>query len=355
LSTEPRQDTTSPGELEAAENGAEPRSTAGDDRLRAIGSTELAQAGPAARSLAVFGLCAGWGLAVLGLLESIVRAADAVTAVDVTPARRVTLLLHAGGAFLGCVLLGWGTYLVSRLTATAWMAYLNRFFHASDDLVAQAARAVALLETVAKALEERSESGGSLSMLRRSQAQSVAEFERATRTGQWAEAEGLLEDFAVNSWGEPRLLAGLREELDAARRGAIEEGLARLEAARSANDADRVLEVFQVLSSSLGDEARGSLSRELAAWFLSLIHRRLRAGKIQADVVQLAGRFADTFATTVEGASVRASLSTLRRSVGLCPRCAQPYTGIAEACSVCLGGAIAPASGMTHAQSAGKT
>ena len=33
-------------------------------------------------------------------------------------------------------------------------------------------------------------------------------------------------------------------------------------------------------------------------------------------------------ATTVEGASVRASLPTLRRSVGLCPRCAQPYTAL---------------------------
>ena len=32
-----------------------------------------------------------------------------------------------------------------------------------------------------------------------------------------------------------------------------------------------------------------------------------------------AARFAETFATTVEGASVRASLPTLRRSVGLCP------------------------------------
>ena len=37
-----------------------------------------------------------------------------------------------------------------------------------------------------------------------------------------------------------------------------------------------------------------------------------------------------------QGASVRAALPTLRRSVGLCPRCAQPYTGVAEACPRCL-------------------
>jgi hypothetical protein len=89
---------------------------------------------------------------------------------------------------------------------------------------------------------------------------------------------------------------------------------------------------------SLDDERRGGLDRDLSKWFLGLIHRRLRTGKVQADVVQLAARFAETFATTVEGASVRASLPTLRRTVGLCPRCAQPYIGVADACPNCLKG-----------------
>src|SRR5262249_8982800 len=84
------------------------------------------------------------------------------------------------------------------------------------------------------------------------------------------------------------------------------------------------------------------IEHDVAAWFLSAIHRRLRTGKIQADVVSLAGRFADAFATTVEGASVHAALPTLRRSVGLCPRCAQPYIGIADACPKCLGFATNP-------------
>ncbi len=88
----------------------------------------------------------------------------------------------------------------------------------------------------------------------------------------------------------------------------------------------------------LDQDARAALDPELAKWFLGLIHRRLRTGKIQADVVQLAARFAESFAATVEGASVRASLPTLRRSVGLCPRCAQPYTGVADACPNCLRG-----------------
>jgi hypothetical protein len=35
---------------------------------------------------------------------------------------------------------------------------------------------------------------------------------------------------------------------------------------------------------------------------------------------------------------VRASLSTLRRSVGLCPKCSQPYTGVADSCQRCQSG-----------------
>jgi hypothetical protein len=104
-----------------------------------------------------------------------------------------------------------------------------------------------------------------------------------------------------------------------------------------------VLEVYESVAPLLDVEARTRLHGGLAPWFLGLIHRRLRVGKIQPDVVRLAERFSETFSMTVEGASVRASLSTLRRSIGLCPRCARPYVGLAEACPRCLGGAqVAP-------------
>src|SRR5207248_1016661 len=91
-------------------------------------------------------------------------------------------------------------------------------------------------------------------------------------------------------------------------------------------------------SPSLESEPRATLERDLARWFLNLIHRRLRTGKIQPDVVLLATQVAETFGATAEGASMRAALPMLRRSVGLCPRCAQPYTGAAEACPDCLAG-----------------
>ena len=150
----------------------------------------------------------------------------------------------------------------------------------------------------------------------------------------WALAETRLSEFAGLFPDDPEL-SSLKDNLARARQSAVKDSLAQLGAARAANDPDRVLEIYQVVVPSLDEQQRASLDQEVAKWFLTLIHRRLRTGKVQADVVQLAARFAETFAATVEGASVRASLPTLRRSVGLCPRCAQPYTGVADACPKC--------------------
>jgi hypothetical protein len=120
--------------------------------------------------------------------------------------------------------------------------------------------------------------------------------------------------------------------------------LAELEAAQEVSDPERVLEIYHELAPALAETRRKAIENEVAKWFMNLIHRRLRSGKVAPDVVVLAARFAVTFAATMEGASVRASLPTLRRSVGLCPRCAQPYTGIGEACPQCLKVASNPTS-----------
>ena len=103
-----------------------------------------------------------------------------------------------------------------------------------------------------------------------------------------------------------RACLSLEEELRSARSEAIESHAAQLDAARKVNDPERVLELHQGMMPLLDHEARASLEADLSKWFLKLIHNRLRTGKIQADVAILAGRIADVFCHTVEGASLRA-------------------------------------------------
>jgi hypothetical protein len=130
---------------------------------------------------------------------------------------------------------------------------------------------------------------------------------------------------------------------EARRADTLQDRIAELKAAREVNDPARVLELFRTITPALEPEPRGLLQSEVAEWFLALLYRRLRTGKIQVDVVELAGQFAETFAATAQGASVRAALPMLRRSAGLCPRCAQPYTGIGQACPECLRPGSVPA------------
>lgn len=165
--------------------------------------------------------------------------------------------------------------------------------------------------------------------------QSLAEIRRTIRAGKWDEAAALLDGYSPAELDDPRL-AALRQEIQSAQAAARAEQLAQLNAARQVNDPDRVLEIHQSLLPLLDAETRVSLEADLSQWFLRLIHNRLRTSKIQTDLAVLAGRIADAFSHTVEGASLRASLPTLRRSAGLCSRCGQPYNGLANACPACL-------------------
>ncbi len=165
--------------------------------------------------------------------------------------------------------------------------------------------------------------------------QLMAEIRRTIRAGKWDEAAALLDGFSPGDPADPRLLS-LRQEIESAREAARSRHLAELDAARQVSDPERVLELHQTLIPLLDAETRVALEADLSQWFLRLIHNRLRSGKIQTDVAVLAGRIAEAFSHTVEGASLRASLPTLRRSVGLCSRCGQPYNGLASACPACL-------------------
>ena len=222
-----------------------------------------------------------------------------------------------------------------RLTARLLRQRLERDARRSHELQTELNRAIRLLERIAEAIERRGETGGFESAAGLVRIHAIGEIEAAVRGAQWALAESLLEEFEAAHPGDARS-SSLRAGLDEARRSLLEERMAELAAAREVNDPARVLELYRMVAPELEREPRGELQSAVAQWFLTLIYRRLRTGKIQVEVVELATHFAESFAATTEGASVLAALPTLRRSAGLCPRCARPYTGVDQACPECL-------------------
>jgi hypothetical protein len=310
-------------------------SSAATPSVPVANSTSVAIARVACLQLANFGTWASRGFVVLGVLypaSQLIHAARAELSAAFAWTNEILLAICQ---FLAFALAGWGIGVMAKLVSVSIATLFDHASRLSDDISSQASRALALLEQIALETGHRDVAPSSSSPKSIERARSTAEILRATGEAEWAEAENRLSEFEIQFPDDPELRT-LRDELKVAREGAIGKSLAQLEAAREVNDTNRVLEIYDVLARSLEGPQRDSLDNELAKWFLSLIHRRLRSGKVQAEVVHLAARFADTFATTVEGASVRASLPTLRRSVGLCPRCAQPYTGVAEACPQCL-------------------
>lgn len=163
----------------------------------------------------------------------------------------------------------------------------------------------------------------------------AAAIVRAIDDDQWGLAEGAFDRYAQRYPDDPEL-AALRERLEAARGRTIVELRTRLEASRKVNDPETVIALHDNLAPLLQGEARRELSQEIVRWLILLIQRRMRSGTVQADVVDLATKVADRFSSTTEGASVRASLPTLRRSAGLCSRCGVPYAGLEDACPRCL-------------------
>lgn len=68
------------------------------------------------------------------------------------------------------------------------------------------------------------------------------------------------------------------------------------------------------------------------------IFRRMHSGSVRDDVARLAQALVESFPESKEGLTLAQVMPVLRRSAGLCPRCARPYTGIANACHDCLRG-----------------
>lgn len=163
---------------------------------------------------------------------------------------------------------------------------------------------------------------------------------RSIELGEWEAADDRLRSLLADRPDDRRVVA-LADDLRQAKLAVGERWTEQLRAAREVNDPNRVLELYGQTPPVQDDESRKALDQDLAKWFLSLVHRRLRGGGIQLEIVTLVERVSESFGHTVEGASLRASLPTLRRSVGLCPRCGRPYAGAADACPVCLAGNVA--------------
>jgi hypothetical protein len=304
---------------------------------RAASTTDPDAVASALRSLERVATCVQWGLLATGCLAAS-RDAALVWRDGTFPEESWIGLAAQVGVTISCYgLAGWGLAASMRFTAAVVGEYLARTTTFSNALGEDCHRLILVLDQIAKTVDRAGglAAGGAVPDAARQRA--VAEIERVTRGASWSEAERLLAEFEAGYPDDPAS-AVLLAQLGQARDKARSDQLAELEAARNVNDPERVLEIYRQVGPAFEAQSRGVLERELGKWFLSLIHRRLRSGKVQPDVVLLAGRFAEVFAATPEGASVRASLPTLRRSVGLCPRCAQAYTGVADACPKCLAG-----------------
>ncbi|MFO0959056.1 MAG: hypothetical protein U0800_16785 [Isosphaeraceae bacterium] len=165
----------------------------------------------------------------------------------------------------------------------------------------------------------------------------VAEFRVKLRDGLWEEAESLAREHARSGADDADALL---LEFKAARDARSNALRAELQAAQEVQDAYRVIDLRDELLTHLPEHEHAGLNRDLASWLLHLVQRRCLTGKVAADVVDLAERVSQVFSTTREGASLRASLPTLRRCAGLCPRCSQPYNGEESACPRCLAAAL---------------
>ena len=159
----------------------------------------------------------------------------------------------------------------------------------------------------------------------------LARLGTAIAEKQWEVADALLDEHR----DDPEV-ARLGDRLASAKVASGDGLLGELKAAQEVSDPGRVLEIREQLAPLIASDRLKELDSQLAKWFMGLVMRRLRTGSVQTDVAELVARVADRFGQTTEGASLRASLPTLRRSAGLCARCARPYRGISDACPVCL-------------------
>jgi hypothetical protein len=121
---------------------------------------------------------------------------------------------------------------------------------------------------------------------------------------------------------------------------------ARLDAARRGDDPDGVIDCRDALTEYLRGDALKDLDRRLVRWLVGRVQAQAGSGTVAGAVAAatLAGRVAESFGDTPEGASLHAALPRLRRQAGLCPRCARPNPGPDASCPRCAAASSGAAS-----------
>ena len=194
--------------------------------------------------------------------------------------------------------------------------------------------AIPLLERIAVALEQ---GAGSATPRDESQPErsDLGEVRAAIDEQRWDRARSILDGLPEATLQRPAV-AALARELDRGHERAVVDLTGRIEAARQINDPDGALAARDELARLLPLDDLAEVDRTMIGWLMKAVQRRLRTVPVGADVAGLATAIADRFGASPEGASLRAALPTLRRSAGLCPRCAEPYLGVDDACPKCL-------------------
>lgn len=201
-------------------------------------------------------------------------------------------------------------------------------------------RLLPVLERLEAALERLEAGGGLPGESGDSRGELLAALHEALRQRDWLRVTEHTETLVAVYPNDPETVAVVamshrrREEAAVSLQG-------QLAASRETNDTAAVLALRDELVGLLDPASRQELDQELVRWLLKIIQRRMRTGTVAVDVAQLAAEVAGRFGGTREGASLRASLPTLRRSAGLCPRCGEPYDGLEDACPRCLPGGSA--------------
>ncbi len=274
-------------------------------------------------------------LVTIGITLTIERVRPLLTDALLTDGERRILLIIGSVYLTGTLIISW---IVQRLFSG--MADLTSLLVAQSEANARIAmilenQIAPTMSRIALGLDRVAQGGiGPIPDSKPGKTIAMEGITKAIEQERWDRAERLLQGFLRDFEGDPEA-AVLETELREKRQEATVRLLAQLEAAKGARDPERVLDLRDQLTLHLRGDRLNEIDRSTIQWLIQLLQRKLRSGSIDQSVVGIAARAAQGFADLPEGASLMASLPTLRRAAGLCPRCAMPYRGLEDVCDEC--------------------